>query len=55
MKTNPLKQGVLSENSVGLGTVTREMLRQRAVELAVIDGRPAHEVSKSDWDQATGI
>ena len=28
------------------------MVRQRAVELAVINGRSAQEVSKSDWEQA---
>ena len=52
MKTNPLKQGLLTENSVGIGTVTRKMVRTRAVELAVIDGRSPEEVSKSDWDRA---
>jgi hypothetical protein len=52
MKTNPLKEGVLTENSAGLGTVTREMVQARAVELAVINGRSAHEASKSDWEQA---
>jgi len=52
MKTNPLKDGVLTENSAGLGTVTRKMVRTRAVELAVINGRSAQEVSKSDWEQA---
>jgi hypothetical protein len=52
MKTNPLKQGLLTENSAGIGTVSREMVRQRAVELAVINGRSAQDVSKSDWDQA---
>jgi hypothetical protein len=52
MKTNPLKQGTLTENSAGLGTVTRKMVRERAVELAVINGRPKQEVSKSDWEQA---
>jgi hypothetical protein len=52
MNTNPLKQGALTENSEGLGTVTRRMARVRAMELAFIDGRSAHEVSKSDWDQA---
>ena len=36
MKTNPLKQGALTENSAGIGTVTRKMVRERAVELAVI-------------------
>jgi hypothetical protein len=52
MKTNPLKEGALTENSGGIGTVTRKMVRERAVELAVINGRPARDVSKSDWDQA---
>ena len=28
------------------------MVRERAVELAVINGRSAKEVSKSDWEQA---
>ena len=52
MNTNPQKQGVLTENSTGLGTVNRQLLRERAVELAVINGRAAHDVSKSDWEQA---
>jgi len=52
MKTNPLKAGTLTENSAGIGTVTRKMVRERAVELAVINGRLAEEVSKSDWEQA---
>ena len=52
MKTNLLKEGTLTENATGIGTVTRTMLRERAVELAVINGRSAQEVSKSDLDQA---
>jgi hypothetical protein len=52
MKTNPLKDGALTENSAGIGTVTRKMVRERAIELAAINGRSAHEVSKSDWEQA---
>jgi hypothetical protein len=52
MKTNPLKDGVLTEHSTGLGTVTRKMVRDRAVELAVINGRSAQNVSKADWAQA---
>ena len=52
MNKNPLKQGILTENSAGIGTVTRKMVRERAVELAVINGRSAPEVSKSDWEQA---
>jgi hypothetical protein len=52
MNSNPLKEGALTENSVGIGTVTRSMVRKRAVELAVINGRTAQEASKSDWEQA---
>ena len=52
MNTNPLKQGILTEHSAGIGTVTRKMVRERAVELAVINGRSAHETSKSDWEDA---
>src|ERR1022692_165520 len=52
MKPNPLKDGVLTENSAGIGTVTRKMVRERAVELAVMDDRSAQAVSKSDWQQA---
>lgn len=42
----------MTENSAGLGTVTRKMVRERAVELSVINGRSKQEVSKSDWEQA---
>jgi hypothetical protein len=52
MKTNPLKQGLLTENSSGIGTVTRRMVRERAFKLAVINGRSAQHVSKDDWEQA---
>jgi len=52
MNTNPLKQGDLMENSAGLGTVTRKMVRDRARELAVIDGRAEREMSQSDLAQA---
>jgi hypothetical protein len=52
MSTNPLKQGLFTENSAGIGTVTRKMVRQRAIELAAINGRPVQDVSKSDLAQA---
>lgn len=42
----------MTGNSAGIGTVTRKMVREHAVELAVINGRTAHEASKSDWEQA---
>jgi len=52
MKTNPLKQGALTENSAGIGTVTPEMVRVRAEELALINGHSTQEISTSDWEQA---
>jgi hypothetical protein len=52
MKTNPMKDGVLTVNSAGIGAPSRELLRKRAGELAVLNGRSAQEVSKSDWEQA---
>jgi hypothetical protein len=52
MKIDPPKEAALIINSTGVGTVTHKMARERAVELAAIDGRAAQEVSKSDWEQA---
>ena len=52
MKTNSLKDGVISENSAGVGTVTRKMVRARAAELAVIDGLLSSAATKSHFAQA---
>ena len=52
MGRNLLNKGTIAENFGGIGTVTRKMVRERAVELAVINGRTAQDVSKSDWEQA---
>jgi hypothetical protein len=52
MNINLLKKGILNQNGQGIGEVSREMLRQRAVELAVIDGRSEQDATKSDWEQA---
>ena len=52
MKTNPLKEGIISENSAGVGTVTPQMVRARAAELAIIDGHLASEATKSHFAQA---
>ena len=52
MKTDPLKQGALTENSAGIGTVTRKMVQERAIELAIINGRSAEDVSVFDLEQA---
>jgi hypothetical protein len=48
----PLKEGALTENSAGIGTVTSKLVRQRAAELASIDGRPVQDVSKSECEEA---
>jgi len=50
--TNPLKKGALTEDSAGIGTVTSKMVRQRAAELAVIDGRSEQDVSRSECEEA---
>ena len=52
MKTNPLKDGVISENSIGVGTVTRKMVRTHAAELAVVDGLLSSAATKSHFAQA---
>ena len=52
MKKNPLKDGVISENSAAVGTVTRKMVRARAAELAVIDGHLSSAATKSHFAQA---
>jgi hypothetical protein len=52
METNPLPQGTLTENGLGIGVVSRRMIRGRASEIAVINGHLASEITKTDWDQA---
>ena len=52
MKINPLKDGVISEKSAGIGTVTREMVRARAAELAIIDGHLSHQATDFHFAQA---
>ena len=49
---NLLKDGQMTENGAGIGTVNRGMVKERAVELALINGRTTLEVSQSDWEQA---
>jgi len=52
MKTNPLKDGIVAENSAGIGTVTREMVRARAAELAILDGHLSSDATKAHFAQA---
>jgi hypothetical protein len=42
----------ISEGFKGVGTISPEMVRQRARELAEIDGRPADEFTENDWLEA---
>jgi hypothetical protein len=51
-KANPLKEGRLTENSAGIGTVTSEMVQARAAELAAINERLPREASPSDAEEA---
>ena len=50
MKENTIEQGKFTEQGHGLGTVTKEMVRKRAKELALINGR--QQVLDSDFEQA---
>jgi hypothetical protein len=52
MKTDPSQEAALIINSTGIGTVTRKMVRERATELALINGRSVQDVSVADWEQA---
>jgi hypothetical protein len=52
MNKNPLNKGVLTENSIGIGPVTREMVHLRARELALIAGRVPPHVSQVDYEKA---
>lgn len=49
---NPLNKGILTENAVGIGTVTAEMVEARAGELAEIAGRVPAQPTEVDYEQA---
>ena len=52
MKINLLKESTWTENFSGISTMTRKMVWERAIELAVINGRSVPKVLKSNWEQA---
>jgi hypothetical protein len=52
MNKNPLNKGILIENAVGIGTVTAEMVEERANELAAIAGRVPPRASALDYEEA---
>jgi hypothetical protein len=52
MKQNNIERGHLTNRGKGLGTVTKEMVRKRAQELALINGRSPRRLLSSDLAQA---
>jgi hypothetical protein len=52
MNKNPINKGIIAEKLAGIGAVTRDMVHQRARELAMISGRAPHDVSQADYEQA---
>ena len=53
MNKNPLNKGILTENAIGIGTVTLEMVEERANELAAIAGRVPPQASTIDYEEAS--
>lgn len=51
MNKNPLNKGVLTENAIGIGTVTPEMVEARARGLAAITGRVPPQPSQVDCER----
>jgi len=52
MKRERYEEGRFTDHGHGLGTVTEAMVRRRARELALINGRQEDQLLKSDLDQA---
>lgn len=52
MNTKPLREGAIMIHGNGVGTISYEMIRNRASELAEIDGRDAADASQADSDEA---
>lgn len=52
MKATQTIKGRISGRFQGMGTVTPEMVEQRAREIALINGRPAEEFNEADLDEA---
>ena len=50
--THTINDGSLTEYPEESRIVTRGMARNRAVALAVMNGRPPQDVSKADWEEA---
>jgi chitodextrinase len=55
MTRNPLKDGNISENSAGIGTVARQTVRGCAEELAMINGSWLHRRAPNAYSMKTGL
>lgn len=51
-KRNQISDGKVAEHFRGLGTVTPEMVKQRAHELGLINRRPHNKPTAEDWKEA---
>ena len=52
MKKRHSQRGRLTSQGEGLGTVTEAMVRKRAREIALINGRPKGQILDSDYAEA---
>ncbi|WP_397384211.1 hypothetical protein [Prosthecobacter sp.] len=52
MKPHLLTESASSANPAAADKVSRKQLRERAVELAALDGREPQDAGKSDWELA---
>lgn len=52
MNSRPQRQSSLIAVFPAPRLATRKLMRERAMELAVLGGRPAHDVAGCDWEQA---
>lgn len=52
MKTQPLQESAIMIHGTGVGTISEEMIRERATELAANNGRAHEGASQADWDEA---
>jgi hypothetical protein len=50
--THTLNDGSCTDLPEKTGSMTRGMMRNRAVSLAVMNGRSPQETSKADWEAA---
>ena len=47
-----MHEGAIMIHGKGVGTISYETIRNRASELAVIDGRAVEDTSQAGWDEA---